>query len=219
MSAPPALNAVSFYSAFVAALLQLRAARSAGAQWRWPRTTTGLALAVTVPTVGQFAAPALLGALQRDAKAIASGEWWRLATALLVQDGGVSGSLANITGLLLIGTVAELLVGGRRLAGIFFAGGLCTEVVALWWQPTGAGNSIANVSVAASLVAWCLIRRRTTAAIIPASTAIAAWAALLAMRDIHAAAAVFGGLMGAGLCWLRPDGASRCPETVPEPPA
>jgi hypothetical protein len=204
---PPAavLNAVSFYSAFIGAVLHLRASRSARALRTWPRTTVGLAVAVIVPTIGQFAVPALLGVLQRDAAAIASGEWWRLATALFVQDGGVSGAVTNIAGLLLVGSVAEPVWGGRTLVVIFLAGGLCTEVVALWWQPIGAGNSIANVSVAASLAAWCLIRRRTRAAVIPASTAMVAWAILLGLRDIHAAAAVFGGLLGAGLCWRRAD--------------
>jgi len=205
MHAADALNAVSFYSAFVAAVLHLRASRSARALGRWPRTTVCLAVAVIVPTIGQFAVPALLSTLRRDAPAIISGEWWRIATALFVQDGGVSGSVTNIAGLLLIGSVAESVWGGRTLVATFFAGGLCTEVVALWWQPIGAGNSIANVSVAASLAAWCLIRRWTRAAIIPASTAVVAWAILLGLRDIHGAAAVFGGLLGSGLCWRRAD--------------
>lgn len=205
MDAAAALNAVSFYSAFVAAVLHLRGSRSGRRLGRWPWTTVGLAIAVMVPTIGQFVVPGLLSTLQRDATAVASGEWWRLATALFVQDGGVSGSVANIAGLLLIGFVGEAVWGGRNLVVVFFAGGLCAEVAALWWQPIGAGNSIANVSVAASLAAWCLIRRWTRAAIIPASTAMIAWAILLGLRDIHAAAALFGSLLGAGLCWRGAD--------------
>jgi hypothetical protein len=217
---PGALNAISFYSAFVAAVLQLRAAStqaregtaSPTARERWPRTTAWLAFAIAVPTIGQVFAPDVLSALRRDAAAIASGEWWRLATALFVQDGGLGGSLSNLVGLVLVGWVAETLWGGRLLLAIFFAGGLCAEVVALWWQPIGAGNSIANVSVAASLAVWCLVHRRTTAVVVPASVAIASWAALLALRDIHAAAAVFGGLIGAGLSWREAHRTSAIPK-------
>jgi len=86
--------------------------------------------------------------------------------------------------------------------------------VALWWQPSGAGNSIANVSVAASLVAWCLIQRPPGVAIIPASTAIVGWIALLTLRDIHAAAALFGGLMGTGLSGSMPLVRGKAPKQL-----
>lgn len=61
----------------------------------------------------QLIHPALLTLLERDAARIRQGEWWRLATALLVQDGGLAGGISNIAALLLIGSQAEQLLQRR----------------------------------------------------------------------------------------------------------
>ena len=39
-------------------------------------------------------------------------------------------------------------LGRARLAVLFLAGGIAAELIALWWQPARAGNSVANFSVA-----------------------------------------------------------------------
>ena len=64
-------------------------------------------------------------------------------------------------------------------------------------QPVGAGNSVANFSLAGSVCLACITQRSTRNAHRAAWVAIAGWAILLCRRDIHGAAALFGMLAGA----------------------
>jgi hypothetical protein len=83
---------------------------------------------------------------------------WRWLTSLLVQDGGVLGTASNLIFLGLLGAVAG------QVAGVF-------------WQPVGAGNSMAVCGLA-GLVAWSLRHERMLGW---AGTAVALWlGALLA---------------------------------------
>ena len=122
--------------------------------------------------------------------------WWRLATALFAQNGGIAGTVFNLVSLLLVGAVAERAWGGRRWLLIFFGGGILSEVVATRWQPIGAGNSVANFSLAATVAVLCVVRRPTSAVVLAAAVSLAGGAALLLMRDIHGAATGFGAILG-----------------------
>ncbi len=51
--------------------------------------------------------PAVEVALRRDRTAIDHGQVWRLVTALVVQDGGVAGTVFNLAGLAAVGVLAE----------------------------------------------------------------------------------------------------------------
>jgi rhomboid protease GluP len=138
--------------------------------------------------------PAVLVALERNATLIASGEWWRLVTALFVQDGGLSGGVFNIVGLALIGSVAEYVWGQSRWLVIVMVAGLLSEVVALWWQPIGAGNSVANFGLAGAVAIACIIRRPARAVLLASVVSLASCVALLFQRDIHGAAGLIGAM-------------------------
>ena len=69
-------------------------------------TTAVAAVTAAVSITGLVAEPVLL-ALRRDAAALSDGQLWRLLTALLVQDGGVPGTVFNLLGLVLVGVAAE----------------------------------------------------------------------------------------------------------------
>ena len=154
------LLAFSLAAACLAGLLYLRA-RPVEAAARRFRAVFVLLLFVGVPTLLQARYPSIRSALQRDARSISSGQWWRLVTALCVQDGGVAGSAFNLISLPVVGTIAERLWGARRLLLTFFLGGVLSELVALSWQPIGAGNSVANFSLAGSVCLACIIQRTT----------------------------------------------------------
>jgi len=159
-------------------------------------TLTAIA-AIATTSILQFAYPSVLMALRRDSTAVMSGEPWRLVTAILVQDGGIAGTIFNLAALLLVGAIAERLCGTRRWVVLFVVGALLSEIVALGWQPTGAGNSVANFSLAGAVCVWCLSRRAVRAVSAAALVSIAAAVLLLAMRDIHGAAFCIGGILGA----------------------
>jgi hypothetical protein len=166
-----------------------------------PHVTILLVALVAIPTSVQFVIPWLLPLFERDTHLFLAGEWWRIVSALFVQDGGISGAVFNVVSLGLVGSVAEAMEDGRPLFLLFVVGGVCSEVVALSWQPVGAGNSIANFSVAGGVIAWCLMRRRPWPIAAVALTTLAAHLALLAMLDIHGAAALIGFVLGLMLVW------------------
>src|ERR1043166_5289024 len=112
-SSAPYLYILAFYGALAAGFLLTGEQRRSKMETqntsppRLPKITIVLFLIVAVPTVLQFFFPALLTALERDRSRILAGEFWRLATSLLVQDGGIQGSVFNLVSLLLLGSVAE----------------------------------------------------------------------------------------------------------------
>lgn len=158
-----------------------------------------LAVAIALSTTLQFFFPAILSALQRDYVRFVGGEWWRVITPLFVQDGGIAGSIFNLVTLLLVGAVAEYLWGSRRMIGIFFVGGLVSEVVAFAWQPIGAGNSVGNFSLAGSVAIACLTPQAGRITRVVAVLALSADAVLVVLRDIHGAASVAGVILALAL--------------------
>ncbi|MCK2212810.1 rhomboid family intramembrane serine protease [Actinomadura sp. ATCC 31491] len=114
---------------------------------------TAVVLAITaVPSLLQFVIPGLEPAWARDPAAIAAhGQWWRLATALLVQDGGPFGTLVNLGFLAVLGHLAERALGRPRWLVLYAAGAVAGETAGYLLNQPGAGNSIALCALAAGL--------------------------------------------------------------------
>ena len=114
-------------------------------------TAAVLGVTAAVSTAGLITDSVLL-ALRRDAIAISDGQLWRLLTSLLVQDGGVTGTVFNLLGLALVGIAAERRFGWRAWLVAYLVGGLSGEVAG-WagWQPDGAGNSVGVCGLAGAL--------------------------------------------------------------------
>jgi membrane associated rhomboid family serine protease len=189
---------LGLYSAYMAGVICIRgrSIQSPGTSKapvnRFPLATFLLALAVALPTTLQFFFPAILAAFRRDYAGFSNGDWWRLFTPLFVQDGGVAGAVFNLVSLLLVGGVAEQLWGSGRMLGIFLVGGVVGEAVAFAWQPIGAGNSVGNFSLAASIAVVCLALQGGRTTRMAALLALSADAVLVLLKDIHGAAAVAG---------------------------
>ena len=169
------------------------------------RATLTFVLVIGLSAIFQLFFPWVRPALERNATLVASGEWWRLVTALFVQDGGIAGSIFNLVSLMLVGRVAERMWGSRRWLAIFAVGGILSEVVALAWRPIGAGNSVANFSLAGAVSILCVVRRTTRPAVFAAGIALASFAALLLLRDIHGAAALSGAMTALIFVSVSPD--------------
>jgi rhomboid protease GluP len=114
----------------------------------------------------------------------------------------VSGSIFNLVSLLIVGSIAERLWGSRRWLIIFFLGGVLCEVIALAWQPVGAGNSGANFALAASVAIICLTHNPLRLERILAFATLGAGMLLLILRDIHGAATAFGMAIALILIWV-----------------
>jgi rhomboid protease GluP len=158
----------------------------------FPIATVAIAGLTAAAFLAQLRFPALLVLFERDAGRIAVGQAWRLATALLFQDGGIAGLVFNLAFLVALGPLAERRWGPARWLLLYFGGGIAAGLIALAWQPVGAGNSIAVLALAGALCASGLTSEgaaRTAAAI-----ALLCAVALVALRDIHGPALIVGAL-------------------------
>jgi hypothetical protein len=120
-----------------------------------------------------------------------------------VQDGWLAGGLFNLAVLLLVGTVAEAFWGWRRWLVIYFGAGILAQLVALNWQPTGGGNSVAVLGLCGSIFVVHLRRTGNRAGTLTSAVGVAAGLVLAWLHDIHGAALFIG--MGIGLLLERRD--------------
>lgn len=161
-----------------------------------PILTLACVLVISCFSIAQLTvAPFLLPMLMRDAVRADSDQPWRLATSLLVQDGGWSGAAFNLIGLMGIGTVAEVLLGRWQWGVVAVTSVVAAQLLALSWQPAGAGNSILNFGLAGAVCAACLTIRPPHQLLVPAMAALVCFVLLLVKQDIHGAAAAIGALV------------------------
>jgi membrane associated rhomboid family serine protease len=169
---------------------------------------TLLMLALVAAGFGaQLAAPELAPLFGRTGALLHRGELWRAVTSLFVQGGGISGTVFNLTILLLIGAVAEQHLGARRWLIVYLGAGVVTEFLALAWQPEGAGNSIAVFGLAGAMAAWPRGARTGLAQTLIRLVAAAAALALLVQHDVHGIGFWVGALIAAALSWKTADAA------------
>jgi membrane associated rhomboid family serine protease len=194
----PVLYIVGLYSAYLAGSLSLRMqqtdflSETHGASKRPPYTTYLVMLAIAIPSILQFFFPSILTLFERNYLKFIAGEWWRLITTLFVQDGGLSGTIFNLVSLLLIGAVAERLWGSRRWIIIFLIGGIFSQFIGFLWQPVGAGNSVANFALAASIAVRSLSLNSSRTVRLAAILALGAGGILALLKDIHGFATILG---------------------------
>lgn len=157
-----------------------------------PVATAVAFVVVAVPSVLQLTvAGGLLQAWERDPEATWSGQLWRVATALVVQDGGWVGTMVNLAVLLWIGILAEAAWGSRRWMVIALCAGLGAQLWGWLVQPHGAGNSVVVFGLAASLLVRGLAGAPLQARVAGTAGLLAA-AVLLVGGDLHGGAAAIG---------------------------
>jgi membrane associated rhomboid family serine protease len=93
----------------------------------------------------------LLPTLERTPAAL-HGQWWRIGTALFVQDGGVPGTVSNLAFLAVLGALTEQVLSPPRWLLQYFGAGLAGQLFGYVWQPVGGGNSVAVCGLAGVLV-------------------------------------------------------------------
>jgi rhomboid protease GluP len=166
-------------------------ARKAINTLRLPWLTGATCLLLAFCFAAQLAWPDLLPTVQRSQSAIQAGQPYRLLTSLWFQDGGVAGGIFNIAVLAVVGTFGEQVFSRPLWLAIYLTGGLISEVVALSWQPVGAGNSVAYMSLAGALLGLALQRPSRSDRIV-AGLGLGAGLLLCLRTDIHGAAVAIG---------------------------
>ena len=116
---------------------------------RPPRLTAwgvGLVALVAAGWVAQLLRPSLLGQGMRDPAAIRAGQWWRLATALVLQDGGWAAAAIDIVALAVtVGLAGEVLAPRVGLLVAVLGGVAANLVTVLTLGQAGAGSSTATM--------------------------------------------------------------------------
>jgi membrane associated rhomboid family serine protease len=118
---------------------------------RFPYVTAAVLVGTALVNLVQFVVPGTLEHIQRTPAGL-HGDWWRTATSLFGQDGGVFGTLSNLAFLAVIGALAEQVLRPPKWLVCYFGAGLVTQFVAYAWQPYGAGNSVAVCGLAGALI-------------------------------------------------------------------
>ena len=177
-------------SSWIAGSIATRAGGTGKSRSTPSLTLAALCVIVTISVAQLTIAPALFLMLMRHATLVRSGEVWRLASSLAVQDGGWSGAAFNLAGLAAIGVVTERTLGRRQWLAVAVISVATAQLLALRWEPVGAGNSILNFGLAGGISAACLAGSRR--ARVPAAMGSACFVLLLATRDIHGVAGVTG---------------------------
>ena len=126
---------------------------------RLPVATAVVFVITATTSVLGLVIPGMLKGWQRAPQGL-HGDWWRTFTALFVQDGGVAGTISNLAFLLVLGAMAEQVLGAGRWLACYFGAGLVGELAGYVWQPRGAGNSVAICGLAGALIVALLVGAR-----------------------------------------------------------
>ncbi len=179
--------------------LAVRVIRAQPGPRRRPVLAPVLVVVVGVPSLLQFAVPAVGRALERDPEATtAHGQWWRVLTALLAQDGGLVAAVFNlvvVAGVVLAGEW----IWGRVLALTFFlVPSIVLNVLAIGWGASGGGSSFASDGLLMSVCGLALVAARDRLSRVCASVAVVVAIVLVLLDDAHGVAMLLGAAFGAG---------------------
>jgi hypothetical protein len=192
------------YSVFIIA--SLRAALPLVARMRErppvvPVAAIVLWLVVAIPSLLQFGIPTVYEALYRNRDAILdSGQWWRVATAIVVQDGGLYGTLFNLILLGIAAYVSCKLWGSTITVTLFVVVGVGLNVLAVAFSAgDGGGNSGATFPLVSSFAVLAVVvlhgaQRRIALILALLITAIGIY--LVIANDGHGIAILVGIVVG-----------------------
>jgi membrane associated rhomboid family serine protease len=198
-SADSGWSAILYVVAIVLAVqTMLRLPRPGRPRAAFAVPSAALWLLVAVPSLVQRAVPGLYDPLHREPdEVLRHGQWWRVVTSIVVQDGGWSGTVFNLVVLALVLPLAVAVRGGRFAAVTFWGLGTALNVLAvLAGAPAGGGNSGATFALAFSalVLAWTARAGRLPALL--AAGAVVVAVALVALDDAHGVAMLCGAGVG-----------------------
>lgn len=173
---------------------------------RLPWAAAGLTAVALAGVATQLAWPGAMAAFDDDP---AKSGWWRVVTAVFMQNGGAFGAAYNIVTLAVIAALAEWFWGGRLTLALFAAGILLPQHVDALFGMTQtstdprnfAGSSGATYFLAATLAAALLLRERELKSRALALAAPALGLVMWFTQDNgHGLVTVYGFVLGA-LVW------------------
>jgi membrane associated rhomboid family serine protease len=152
---------------------------------RQPLLTAAVFLVTLACGIAQLVHRPLYEFVVRDASRIDEGQWYRLLTGMMFQDGRSSGLISNLLLLAVFGTVAERVFGRRRWLILYFGCGWFGQFMSyVWLNPVGAGNSMCVAGLIGGLATMVLVASHRYGVTLPVQLRILASAVpVLAVVD------------------------------------
>lgn len=183
----------------------------------FPIVATVLTVAIGLPSLLQFVWPAIYDALHRDpALTLHDGQWWRVLTSVMAQDGGLSAAIFNLVVVVLVTVLSEWIWGRWRTVWLFILPSIVLNLLAIAWNQPGGGSSFASDGLLMSLCGFGLIVSGRTVVRVCAIGAIAIGIVLVIVGDAHGVAMLLGAASGIVLGYVgirRSARAHRSPST------
>ncbi|HEY4226023.1 MAG TPA: hypothetical protein VGM70_09435 [Pseudolysinimonas sp.] len=164
-----------------------------------PWLTIVLVVVIGIPSIGQYLGwPAAGDALRREPQlTLHDGQWWRVVTAILAQDGGLLAAIFSLVVVVIAVTFSSWIQGPWLTLAIFLFCSIVLNLLALGWNAVGGGTSFASDGVMLSVLAWGLVRLRDRVVVISAIIAIVGGMLLVVLDDAHGVAILLGAAIGA----------------------
>jgi rhomboid protease GluP len=157
-----------------------------------PKATLTVLFMTEILTGLQFFFPALIVALERRPGMLASGQWWRLITPILINPEGWRQITFNLLGIAIVGALVERLFGSRRWLVLYLVGAVAGELTGMVWKPVGAGSSVAISGLVGGLAAWLMWRNEPVQPRFGGAILVLGALVLTIMRDVHGPPIVAG---------------------------
>ncbi|NNC13581.1 hypothetical protein HII28_17070 [Planctomonas sp. JC2975] len=173
----------------------------------WPAVV--FVVVIGVPSLLQPVFPAITDALARDPHAtIADGQWWRILTALVAQDGGEVAAVFNLLVVAVALTFGTWIWGPWIAIALYLAPSIVLNLLAVAWSRPGGGSSFANDGLMFSVFALALLigardaarpsPRSTVLVRVYAGVSVVVAIVLVASWDAHGVAMLLGLVLGGG---------------------
>lgn len=195
---------VILYLVVLALFVQVavRMLRAAPARRPLPVIAIALAVLIGVPSLLQFALPALGAALRRNPPlTVHEGQWWRVLTSIGAQDGGPVAAVFNLVVILVVVALAEWVWGRWRTVVLFLLPAVILNLLALTWGATGGGSSFASDGLLMSVMGLALVVSPSAVVRILAVVSVVLGAALVALDDAHGLSMLVGAALGVVAAW------------------
>jgi hypothetical protein len=157
-----------------------------------------LVLVIGIPSIAQYlGAPAIGDALRREPSfTLQHGEWWRVVTSLLAQDGGLFAAIFSLVVVAVAITFSTWIQGTWLTLAIFLFCSIVLNLLAIGWGAVGGGTSFASDGTMLSVLALGLVVARNRIVTVAAIIAVVGGIVLVVLDDAHGVAILLGAAIG-----------------------
>lgn len=173
--------------------------RASGNRPRVPVVAIILVAVIGIPSIGQYLWwPVVGAALRREPElTLHHGEWWRVFTAVLAQDGGLGAAIFSLVVVAIVAVFSDWIQGPWLTLGIFVFCSVVLNLLAVGWGAVGGGTSFASDGTMLSILVLGLVVTSNRVVIVLATLTIAAGILLVVLLDAHGVAILLGAAIGA----------------------